>query len=351
MFTGNTLQILKYNVVAILSFGLAASIGLMGRNWHALFFSSLVVMLPVILLVTLVLAMMNRFSFDDEQQAFLKPGGRRIPYSRVKSVHVAERGSGMDVFVKQGWMHMTSLVEAVPAGRTQQLLEELRKRFPEKMHTQHGWRSGLPILAILGILLLSLVVGHVLLYQRYPGLNAPLRVLERIEPGKEKTLPPLEFIEEFAFTPPPGYRYIGEESGELYFEDKVTKQRLKVVAGIQRRIFNEQAIFFRYAMGVANYADLMALAYHSRLGMIPLFLRAMDIDGLEQVEVFEIVPPLRGFVRQGIRDNVEETSIVILGERAGQEVHFFFSGPARVPEKILRTFVTGVQLVRPAGAP
>lgn len=349
-FKGSARHIVSFNGATIVLFGLVASVGFMGPNWPFLFMASLAVMVPVALLISLLLVWSNKFSFDDVRAALVKPGGRRIPYSRVKGVHIAERGSVVDVFVKQGWMHSSSLVEAVPADRAPLLREELDMRFPGHVRSRSRWASLAPVISIIGILLLSFTAAHAYLHHRYPQLNADLRFLERFSPGQKRSLPPLEYIESFGFTPPPGFRYVGEQNGELYYENRSKNQRLKVVANLVRGIFDEQALLFRRAMGVADYADLMTLVYRSRYGIIPMLLRVADLDGMDRVTIFEIGPPLRGFVSQGRRDQVEETHIVIMGERPDQEVHFFFSGPDRLAEKTLQRFITGVQLVQLQGA-
>ena len=345
MFNGSALHILKYNSVTILLFGLVVSVGLMGTNWSYFFIASLIAMLPVMLLLTLVLSWSNRFAFDDERGAFMKPGGRRIPYHRVKKIHICDRGRVIDVFVRQGWMHMTTLVEAVPAGQAQRLRDALDERFPERVHARSRWIFIVPVAAILAVLVLLLIATHVFLYHRHPQLHASPQPIER-DQQKQGVRPPVEFIEEIGFTPPAGYRYIGEDQGELYFEDKALKQRLKVVGGIQRTLLREQALLFRYAMGVRNHADLLDLSYRARFGAVPLFLRSLDLAGLDQVALFEIVSPLRGYISQGRREKIEETHIVITGEHSDQEVHFFFSGPKRLSEKTLQRFVAGIQQIQ-----
>lgn len=344
-FSGSALRILWHNSLSIPIIGLAVSIGLLGGNWSYLFLASLAAVLPVVAVVTAVLAWANRFSLDDARQAFVKPGGRTIPYDRVIGVYLAQRGRSLDVFVKRGWMHMTALAEAVPAGQAEQLRRELEGRFPGRLHRRSRWTSFAPVIVICILLLLLLAGSHLFLYRRYPQLHRTVGTLEPAETKAKRVRPPVEFVEDFGFTPPEGYRYVGENKGELYFEDGPRKQRLKVVGILDRKLLREQADLFRYAMGVRNYADLLDLTYSSRFGVIPLFLRAQDLAGLEEVALYSFGPPLRGFIRQGRREKTEETHIVVFGERPGQEVHFFFSGPKRIPERTLRRFVAGIKLL------
>jgi hypothetical protein len=348
-FKGSALNILTYNTFVILLLGTITSIGIMGPNWPFLFVASLVVMLPLVLAVTAALAWANRVSFDDERREFVKPGGRRIPYDRVRAISYAGRAGALDVYVKRGWMYTTSLVEAVPEEQGRLLRDELAKRFPDRMHPRGRWAAFVPAAAIIAVTLAAFGGFHLFLHHRYPQLNARLRTLERLERDQQRSLPPLEYAGAFGFTPPQGFRYIGEESGELYFEDRSKKQRLKVVSNIVRRIFDEQALLFRRAMGVADYGDLMTLTYRSRYGIIPLLLRATDLAGLEQAAIYEIGAPVRGFVKQGRQGREEVTHIVVIGAGPDQEVHFFFSGPARLAEKTLQTFLSGVRLIETPG--
>lgn len=349
-FKGNTLYIVGYNGTATALFGLVASLGLMGPNWPFLFIASLTLMVPIGLLVSFVQAWTNRFSFDDERGLLVKPGGMRVPYGRVRSVHIAERGGAVDVFVKQGRFGMRPLVESVPPAKAGPLREELARRFPGAIVPRSRWASLAPVLSVVALVLVAFLSAHAYLYSRYPQVTVRLMTLERLEAGKRKALPSLEFLGPFGFTPPSGFRYIGEENGELYFEDRPKQRRMKAVANITRGIFNDQALLFRRAMGVADYADLMTLAYRARYGIIPLFLRSVDLQGLDRVAIYELGPPVRGFVSQGLRDKVEETHVVVVGERPDEEVHFFFFGPDRLTERTLQRFITGIQPVRTPGA-
>jgi len=347
MYKGKVTPILMNNLLFLGLFGFAASFGLMGGQWAHLFLASLLVMVPVLLVITLVLAWANGFSFDDVRQALVKPGGRNVPYAKVRALLVTDRGATIDVFVKQGWLHTTALVECAGADRKAELLDELQKRFPDRVRMRGRMVSFVPVLVLLLALSAALAGAHLYLHQRFPALRAPVLPLERLQEKARKKLPPLEFVEAFGFTPLRGLRYLGEEKGELYFEDKARKLRLKVMPGFQRSVFERQAALFRYAMGVRDYEDLLALSYHSRFGVIPLYLRALDLAGLEQAAVYEIGPPVSGFIRQGRRDRVEETRIVMFGSRPGEEIHFFFTGPRRMTGNALRTFITGVELVQP----
>jgi hypothetical protein len=348
-FKGNAWYIAGYNGAAMVLFGLAASVGLMGPNWPFLFIASLAVMMPVGLLISLAQAWANRFSFDDARGALVWPGGRRVPYDRVRRVQIVERGGSIDVFVQMGRFGARPLVESVPPAQAGPLREELAQRFPGAIVARSRWASVAPVLAVIALVLTAVLAAHAYLYSRYPQVKVPVLPLERLDVKQGKVLPPLEYLGSFGFTPPPGFRYIGEENGELYFEDRPKQRRMKAVANITRGIFNEQALLFRRAMGVADYADLMTLAYRARYGIIPLFLRSVDLQGLDRVAIFEAGPPARGFVSQGLRGKVEETHIVIMGERPDQEVHFFFFGPDRLSERTLQRFLTGIQPVQTPG--
>lgn len=348
-FSGSTLHLLKYNGAFILSFGFAASLGLMGDNWEYLFLASLAAMLPLFLLTMAALTWLNRFVFDDEGGTFRKPGGRRIPYSRVRGVYLVERGGAVDVFVKQGFLRTATLAEGVPAAKADRLRDELSRRFPDRMHRRSRWTVLVAPAAVFAMIVLLLASAHLFLYQRYPQLRTPLGTIAPEARKGGRALPPLEFVEWVGFTPPAGFRYIGEEGGELYFEDKARRRRLKVVGGIQRTLLREQKALFRHAMGVGNQADLLDLTYRARFGIIPLLLRTQDLAGLEQVAVYGIAPPLRGYLRQGRRDKTEETHIVLTDEQGDQEIHFFFFGPKRLSEKTLRTFLSGIRPIRPTG--
>jgi hypothetical protein len=346
-FKGNTGQILRSTVLYVLLFGFIASFGLLGRNWAYLFITSLFAGLPVVVLVTLLMGWLNRFSFDDEVGAFRKPGKRFISYQQVKGIVLSESVTTLDVYVKQGWMHTTALVLALDRGRKEQLMAELGKRFPDVTVRRKPWSSTLAVWSVLAAMILVIAGAHWFLYHHYPQLKVLSRNMDWTAGKNIRHSVPQETLENFEFVLPPGFKYAGEQGSQLYFEDRVEKIRIKAVSRIQRPELERKALFFRYGMGVVDYFDLLSLAYESRVGVIPLFLKGLETQGLENVVIYKVGPPfLRGFVTQGKRGKEEASHIVLVGNRPGEEIHFFLTGSRRVPEDLLRNIVTSVRLVR-----
>ena len=82
-----------------------------------------------------------------------------------------------------------------------------------------------------------------------------------------------------------------------------------------------------------------------------MFLRSLELQGLENIAVYRIGPPfLRGYITQGVRDGEEESHIVLVGDRPHEEIQFFITGPKRAPEDFLRTIVSNTRVVKLPGA-
>lgn len=344
MFKGSSLQIAKYNLFFVVLCGVIASVGLLGRNWAYFFTASMVLALPVLPSVTLVSAWYNRFRFDDEQKAFLKPGRRRIPYERVQSILFADRRDGIDVYVKQSFLHTTTLIEA--AQEKDLIREELEKRFPGKIRKIRPRILFAPAVAVL-VLFVVLAAAHLMLYIRYPQLKTPVIQINRAVENAQKSLLEREYLEDFSFFLPSGFRYAGDEEGVLYFQNRSTKTRIKAVAKISRPAIEQYRLLFKYGMGVGNHGDLLQLTYGTgSVGLIPLFLRTTGILGLEAPRVYYIAgSDIRGIARQGRFGNEELTHIDLVSSATAQEIQFFITGPVRLPENELRKFVDGITVV------
>ncbi len=346
-FTGSTRQILKYNLLYVILVGLTASVGLLGGNWPYLFTTTLIIGLPLVLMLSAVQARMNRFTFDDTNLAIIKPGGRRIPYARIREIVLIERRARIDVFARQGRMNLTSLVEAADAGQGQQLVEGLSRRFPDRVRRRPAWTTFVPILVLLALLVTALLGAHLFLYIRYPSLTAPTRMLALTPPPRAKAYA-RQFLDEFAFSLPKGFRYAGEGEHTLYFENRQDRARIKVVANVPRPDIRKYDLLFRYGMGVRDMSDLLYLAHRSRIGLIPLLLRGLDLTGLKRVAVYTVGPPLRGIVKQGMQGKEAVTQIDLTGG-GGEEIQFFLSGPRLLDEGEIAEIVAGIRIVQPAG--
>ena len=347
-FKGSTGRLAASMLLYLGMFAAVTAYGLMGDQWAPFFLFALAVCLPFALAVAALSAWGNRFSFDDEAKCIVKTGRSPVPYERITGLFINGRGNVVDAFIKQGWRGTSFLVEALSASERQRLGEALAARFPGMEVKAKRWGTTAAAFTLLVLLLAGFGAAHVFLYQRSPQLSlrpqAPL--WDREEAVRKKPLE--EYLEDFAFVLPAGTKLISEQDNALFFEDKNKKLKVKAVSNIQRPELESFRWFFRYAMGVRDYYELLDLSYRSRAGIVPLFLRSLQLQGLEGATVIRIGPPfLRGYITQGKRDEEEETHIVLAGDRPREEIHFFVTGPARAPEKFIRTIVSGARLLGP----
>jgi hypothetical protein len=333
----------------LLLFGLLVSIGLMGGNWKSFFLMSLVAVLPIAAVITLLTAWGNRFSFDDERRAIVKPGRRPILYGQVKGISINERSSSLDVFLQQGWRGTTFLVESLDASEEQRLREDLVARFPNLKIGKKRWTTAIAAAVMLGLLAAGFGISHAYLYKRYPQLSMTLQAVQWETQKKNKKQQP-EYVEEFEFTLPDGVKLISDMGSQMFFEDMNKKLRVKVVANMERPDLSSIGKLLLRGMGVQDFYELLDLSYRSRIGVIPVLLRTLELQGLENIAVFRVGPPLlRGYITQGTREGEEETHIVLVGDRPHEEIHFFITGPQRAPEGFIRTIVSSTRVVKLQG--
>ena len=349
-FKGSTLQVFAYTFLYLLLFGLLVSYGLMGGNWANFFVLSLAAVLPVAAAITLVTAWGNRFFFDDEHGAIVKPGRRPVPYGRVKGIFINERWRSLDVFLVQGWRGTTFLVEALDASERRRLEEELAARFPGLLVRKKKWTTAVAVGVMFVLLLTGFGAAHGYLYKRYPQMTKTPQTVTWAAEERSKKRPQPEYLEDFEFTLPAGVTHISDMGSELFFEDKIKKLRVKVIANIQRPDMVSFDTLLRRGMGVRDYYELLDLSYRSRVGVIPVFLRSLELQGLDNITVYRVGPPLlRGYITQGKRGGEEETHIVLVGDRPHEEIHFFITGPKRAPEGFIKTIVSTTRVVKLPG--
>jgi hypothetical protein len=349
-YQGSTLQVSITSFLYLLLFGLLVSIGLMGENWKSFFLLSLAAVMPVVVVIALLTAWGNRFFFDDERRAIRKPGRRPILYGQVKGIFLNERGRSLDVFLRRGRRGSSFLVEALDTSERARLEEDLAARFPNLKIGKKRWTTAVAAAVMLALLVAGFGIVHAYLYERYPQLKTPPRTVQWEAQKKSKKQPPPEYLEDFEFTLPEGVKLVSDMGNQIYFEDKIKKIRVKAVANIERPDLASIGTLLRRGMGVRDFYELLDLSYRARIGAIPLFLRSLELQGLENIVVHRVGPPfLRGYITQGTRDGEEETHIILVGDRPREEIHFFITGPKRAPEGFIRAIVSSTRVVKLPG--
>jgi hypothetical protein len=351
MYQGRTRQVFKHALFILALAGIAAAVGLMGPSWPRFLSVASAVILPVLLLCVPLVRWVNRFSLDDGTAAIIKPGGKRIPYDRVREVLIYDRGDAIDLYARQGRFHTTALVQSLDRGALPGMRDELVRRLPGAVVIEKRRPWLVTALVVPAGLALLLAAAHGFLYHRYPAVRTTTRPLgawtavAKVRPQ----LQPRTRAGDFQFELPAGFAFIGKGEGTLSFEERSQKLRLEIITNIKRDNMARHAFWFRYGMGVRDFADLTAFLFQARYGVVPLSLRALALRGQEEVVLYETMPPLlRGYVTQGRRGREELTHVFLSGEGPGREMHLYASGPKRVPEEVLRSIITGIRLDHPS---
>ncbi|MDA8098523.1 MAG: hypothetical protein M0042_02710 [Nitrospiraceae bacterium] len=344
MIKGSAFQAIKQTVLTLLGFGIVVAVGLMGAAWSGFLILSVILALPVLLVYLPLVLWTNRFSLDDEKRRLSKPGSGGMAYDKVKRVMITRRGRFFDIVVSAGPFRGMVLVQSADEQLLAELEPVLRERLPQAVFTAK--RPLLPWSIIVSLLLAALVLGiaQAFMIKTSPNLAHQPNAVNWLQ---DKDLPESlnrEYLGEFGFAPPKGCVYAGEEKDTLYFEDRKKHLRIKAMTGTAPLPGEYQKLLFRYAMEVRSRADLLRLVYGARFGVVPRFLKTRELAGLEDPALFVAGgPEMTIYIVQARLNNEEIVRIIAAGRRWEQEIRFFITSPARLPEETLRRFVGSIQ--------
>lgn len=344
------------------------SLCLMGEKWWHIFFAMTALALPCVLLVGLLVALFDEFSFDDARQQIVRPLRRAIPYSRVLHIDMNATGRLIQVSIREGVLSRSSLVHALDIKDKARLTAELLRRFPRAViqeRTYGDWRSLLMVMAVVVVLTTGF---HLVIYRgSFSNVRVPQKVvwaaMER--PAKDQQQ---YTVGRFQIAMPRSFHRIAKGLNALLFEDEALKTDIQFVAAPQREGLSSRYDLIRQVTGIGDYFDVLDTAYSARIGVIPLALKEVALTGLADINLLAIertsregssgtareagrtVTPilqseLKGFAVQGKKKGKEITTLLLRDTAKKAEMHIFISGPVRVDEKALQSIVAGVSLI------
>lgn len=346
-FQGRPLRLLLHICLFLIVAGFIVTLGLMGENWKYPFSASLIVTMPAVFLYVLIVSRGDRFSFDDAAGVIVKPFGRNIPYQSVQAVQVKTSMGLMQVGVKQGRLGQTTLALALDAQDKDRLLAELGRRFSQETIRERRLREWTILFALLAVITAALTFYHWHLRRACPQLSVMPQQAAWTGAEQLPRRAPRYPFNTFVFSLPLNFDLTLDKDNELVFTDRGKRTRLSAVYGLHTVKSSGFEFLLQRGTGLRGYYDILKLSYEARVGIVPLVLKRTLFEGMSDVTITRVERgALRGFVLRGRRGKEAAAHILIEDKDSGEEVEFFISGAAEIPERTLRKIVGSVQTLK-----
>jgi hypothetical protein len=364
-FKGSGILFLKNAFLYVVVTAPLLSFCLMGAQWLHILLSMLALTLPFFLLVGLLVARFDGFSFDDERQRIVKLFGRYVPYQSIIRIDLNETGRLLQVRMKMGVLRWIPLAYALDGRDKPFLKAELLKRFSQSVLRERRFVDWKSIILIISIVSVMTIAFHLYLYRSNAAIKmvpqqaaweAPKRLMKTFQPYS---------VGSFGIAVPKRFELIGKDETSLQFEDRTTREEIRCITRKHWDLPAPKALFTRSVSGIRNYYDVLNTAYSAQVGVVPLMVKVLLLEDLAQVRIREITlpylrqnaaqqksitdqreqgafPGLRGFITQG-RQKGKETAWIYLTDAVGEmELQIVLSGPIAMDEKSIQGIVTSV---------
>jgi hypothetical protein len=367
-FKGSGILFLKNVILYVLVAAPLLSFCLMGAQWPHIFLSVAALSLPFLLLVGLLVSRFDEFLFDDEHQQIVKHFGRRIPYQSVMRIDLNETGRLLQVRIKLGRLRWMPLAYALDANDKAGLKTELLKRFSQSVLRERRFVDWKSIILIISIVSFLTIAFHLYLYRSKPALKTvPQQTTWEVPKRLMKTSQPYS-VGSFGIAVPKRFQLIGKGEASLQFEDRTSREEIRFIASKRLDLPASKVLFTQYVSGIRDYYDVLNTAYSAKVGVVPLMIKVLLLEGFAQVRIREITlsypsqntvqqkstinqreqtafPGLHGFITQGEKKGKEVVSVFLTDAAGKAELQIVFSGPIAMDEKTLQGIVTSVHLL------
>jgi len=348
-FRGSSLRLLLKLFLYLAAGGIVLSVIFMGGHWARLFIVAAIMAAPLVLAVAVFAVFSDRFFFDDEKGAILRPFHRPIPYGSVRSVSIRKSGALLQVSARHGSHGRTTLALAIAAKEEERLTAELGKRFPQTIIQRKRLSGHAIFAAVLTIIILAGAAGHVYLYRKYPqlGVTPQLPAWEKIQSFPKKT--PRHYLYSFSFALPKDFSLIIDKESELVYQDKKTNTRIKVAYDLRAAKGGRWEPIVRRALGVENDYDVLDLSWSARIGIVPLLLKTITLEDLSETAVYRIGQgQLQGFMIRARQGGEEVVDVLLMDGAKGEKIELLLSGPKKAPDKLVQKIVGSVEMAKRA---
>ncbi len=348
-FKGSGLLFLRNVFLYVLVTGPLVSASLMGAAWPHLYLSLLVLSLIALPPVAVVVDRFDGFAFDDERQAVIKPLGKDIPYLRMQRLNVRETSGLLRVTVKAGRFASLSLASALPVRDKARLLEEFARRAPHAVIREQRHADWKSLLLIALFIFIAAAGVHIYLYASQPLIRVhPQQLPEANDETKKDAARPgtrVYAVGDFDILLPD--RFLPGRTGDAQAEFVDNAGQTLIRAEVETRKEGTGRGIFLLATGMGSRAGILDQAYTARIGVIPLLLKDFVLEGMDDVQIFDVRNNgLRGYITRGKRKYDEAALIVLSEDAGGAAINLSISGLKRLDETSLQRIAMDTRLRR-----
>ena len=337
---------IKGSLIFIATISFVISFMLMGTAFFHLFAVQFVVLTGFNMIILMIVRWTNWLEFDDEKKTILRAFRQSIPYDKVQAIFIRESLNGFTVNIKTGKMQTYPLVSGLNKGEAGLAEKEFARRFPPNIILKESHRRRLAIVAAIGSLIL--VIASANFFYASSRLEAVKSIpvekrdwltSDRLAEGRQYLINGVNFLL------PDRFSQSKEENNWLYFEDNLTKAKIKVGPGLLQDTGFKRGSIFAYVTGIQDDYDFFRLGYTAQFGLIPTMNNSTTFTNLLDVKLYELDRGnLRGIVLQGMRGSKSVAEIIVTNRMRG--IQFFVSQPGEIgklKEDLLKSIVASIQ--------
>lgn len=330
-------QVFLFGLVIIPSFNvmILGEKGLLASAW----------ILPVIVLFSLPLSFLEKFTLNDSDQRVVRIFGPGVPYDRVGSVTLHEGRKSIAVRISTGRFSHHTLVTTLPADEKASLIQELSARFPAGIVRHAGPLHTRLILILLAFCLFVIIALHLFLYQKNPEIRNVASA--KAFPVSGTTGMKIHSAQGVSVSLPGEFLSLPSKDGILLLEGSNVRLHFTSAldAGFVQYFYKRplQRSLFRHVLGIHDAYDVVHTAFTSRLGAFPLIMRSLLIGDLRDTSIYQTAKhPLAGFVVTGRTDTGHRAVLTLFNRSLRKEVTCTFISSGPIGDEVIGMVVNGM---------
>lgn len=267
LFRGSFPGLLRQMLASLIPVGAALCLLVFGWPGWRVFLAS-AVLTPVVALLALLAARVDRVAFDDEERRLRRPLRRPVPYGVVKAVRFIRTMGLLQVVARNERGRYEILLAALPERDRDAFEHAIRERsgeIPCVVSDYAPWKLSAAIVVLLAVLYGA---GACYMTRRSPAASA---ACEELPPGDSA-----------------GRTVAMVHQGDgiaVRFPESYVGSRLTVIRTGGFRSVGDTGRLFLWLAGMRSEHDLFRYAACSRFGLVPLILKAVLLDRWEDVRV------------------------------------------------------------------
>lgn len=337
---------IRGSLVFIAAISFAMAFMLMGTAFPHLFAVLFIVLAGFNMIILMLLRWTNWLEFDDENKSMLRVFRQRISYDKVQAIFISQFWNGYSIKIKTGRLQTYPLISGLNKSESVSAENEFAKRFrPSLIHKESYRRKLVIIAAIFSLILAILAINFFYTSSRLVALKS-VAVEKRDWLASSRPAEGRQYsINGINFLLPDNLSQSKRENSWIYFDDSITKVKVKAGPGLLQDTGFKRGSFFAYVTGIQDDYDFLRLGYTARFGLFPTMNNSTTFRNLLDVKLYELDRgSFRGIVLQGMRGSKSVAEIVVTNGKRG--IQFFISQPGeagKLKEDLLQSIVASIQ--------